>query len=256
MYIKEILDAKHEVLIRGKVKIGTEISISNDLLVKVLELNSDGSRIVEFYNDANRLRFTQLLPFFDKLGHVPLPPYINRDDNADDKLHYQSQFASEEGSVAAPTASLHFDTDLLESIVKSHEHAFVTLHIGLGTFKNVECDDIRNHQIHTERYSISNEAIKIIDSDKEILCIGTTACRSSEHYFKTKIPNGDCDIFINPSSPPIRVNHLLTNFHLPKSTLIMLVASMIGLEKTHQLYKIAIEKGYRFYSYGDAMLIL
>ena len=256
MYIKELANKTHEVLIRGRVKVETCIKISDDLNAIVKKLNDDGSREVEFLHKEEMLGFEQMLPYFDSLGHVPLPPYINREDSAQDAICYQSQFATKEGSVAAPTASLHFDNKLLASLKSSHEHAFVTLHIGLGTFKNVECVDIREHQIHTEHYDISDQAKEIIDSGRKILCIGTTACRSSEHYFRNKIPSGECDIFLNPANPPRRVDHLLTNFHLPKSTLIMLVASMLGLEKTQELYKIAIENGYRLYSYGDAMLIL
>lgn len=256
LYVRDIDEFKHEVLVRGKVKVGSEIFFSEHLLATVVELLDDGARMVEFYSDGCRLDFTALLPFLDSLGHIPLPPYMDRDDDEDDSISYQTAFASNAGSVAAPTASLHFDAQLLNKIQCQNRSAFVTLHIGLGTFKNVEADDIRDHQIHTERYFISDEAREIIDSKADILCFGTTACRSVEHYFATKSQRGECDTFLNPSRLPKRVNHLLTNFHLPKSTLIMLVASMVGLDKTMELYKIAVENRYRFFSFGDAMLIL
>jgi S-adenosylmethionine:tRNA ribosyltransferase-isomerase len=256
MYIREFSNYAHEVLIRGKVSIGTKVVLAQNLYANVIALNDDGSRIVEFVSDSKKLNFSDMSSFFELLGHVPLPPYIDRDDTLSDNLTYQSTFACVDGSVAAPTASLHFDDELLCSIQKSHKTAFVTLHIGLGTFKNVEARDIREHQIHTERYAISDDAKTIIDSNCKILAIGTTACRSVEHYCKSGKTTGECDIFIHYANPPTRVNHLMTNFHLPKSTLIMLVASMIGVHKTKQIYQIAIESGYRFYSYGDAMLIL
>lgn len=256
MYIKELGDKTHEVLIRGKVKIADKITISDSFHLLVKRLNSDGSRVVEFFNVEKSLDFNELLSYFDTLGHTPLPPYINREDDEKDKEAYQSLFASTPGSVAAPTASLHFDDDLLRDLQHKHQNAFVTLHIGLGTFKNVESDDIRKHQIHSERFFISDEAKRLIDSNKKILCIGTTACRSVEYHHKTKKTSGECDIFLHIDNKPTRVNHLMTNFHLPKSTLIMLVSSFIGLEKTKELYEIAIKNNYRFYSYGDAMLII
>jgi len=256
LYTKQINNTLHEVLIKGRIKQDMEILFNEELYAKIRKINKDGSRIVEFIHNKKLLNFEELLWFFEKIGHIPLPPYIDREDNNNDTLTYQSKFAKKAGSVAAPTASLHFDDELLNTIKTTHNNAFVTLHIGLGTFKNVEVSDIREHLIHTERYDITPEAKEIIDSKQNILCIGTTACRSAEHYFKTKQTSGECNIFLHYNNPPQRVNHLLTNFHLPKSTLIMLVASMLGVEKTIELYNEAIAKNYRFYSYGDAMLIL
>lgn len=245
------------VYIRGKVKIGSEIFFDKDLVAQVKELHEDGSRIVNFYQNATVLRFEELLPIIDKIGHVPLPPYIQREDAKEDESEYQSVFAKEEGAVAAPTASLHFTKEQHERICNSFAHAYVTLHVGSGTFKPVECEIITEHPMHSEYFDISDEAKKLLESDTPILSIGTTSTRTVEFYARNKnLQRGEANLFLHPNNKPLRVNHLLTNFHLPKSTLLMLVASFTGLEKAMELYKTAIENRYRFYSYGDAMLIL
>ncbi|MEJ2469290.1 MAG: S-adenosylmethionine:tRNA ribosyltransferase-isomerase, partial [Campylobacterales bacterium] len=133
---------------------------------------------------------------------------------------------------------------------------YVTLHVGAGTFKPVETEVITDHPMHSEYYEIPDDAKKLIDSDTPLLCVGTTSTRTVEYYVRTRERGGEANLFLHPGNPPRRVNHLLTNFHLPKSTLLMLVASFVGLEKTHELYEEAIKERYRFYSYGDAMLIL
>ncbi|MDT8338300.1 MAG: tRNA preQ1(34) S-adenosylmethionine ribosyltransferase-isomerase QueA [Sulfurimonas sp.] len=244
------------VYIRGKVKIGTEIFFADDLVAIVKELHEDGSRVVNFYQNATALRFEELLPIIDNIGHIPLPPYIQREDNKEDESEYQSVFAKEEGAVAAPTASLHFTKEQHERVCKNFAHAYVTLHVGSGTFKPVECETITEHPMHSEYYAISDAAKKLLDSDIKILSIGTTSTRTVEFYARSKKQRGEANLFLHPNNRPLRVDHLLTNFHLPKSTLLMLVASFTGLEKAQELYKTAIEKKYRFYSYGDAMLIL
>lgn len=248
------------VYIRGKVKIGSEIFFTNkdeNLVAVVKELHEDGSRVVNFYQNTTVLRFEELLPIIDKIGHVPLPPYIQREDAKEDESEYQSVFAKEEGAVAAPTASLHFTKEQHERICNSFAHAYVTLHVGSGTFKPVECEIITEHPMHSEYFDISDEAKKLLDSQTPLLCIGTTSTRTVEFYARNKnLQKGEANLFLHPNNKPLRVNHLLTNFHLPKSTLLMLVASFTGLEKAMELYKTAIEKRYRFYSYGDAMLIL
>ncbi|WP_456480428.1 S-adenosylmethionine:tRNA ribosyltransferase-isomerase, partial [Nautilia sp.] len=162
-------------------------------------------------------------------------------------------FAKKEGAVAAPTASLHFTDELLNKINKK---SYLTLHVGAGTFKPVDVEDIREHKMHSEFFEIPHETAKMLKSDEEIVAVGTTVTRTVEYYARTGKLSGECDLFLNPLNPPIRANHLLTNFHLPKSTLIMLVAAFIGREKTLELYEEAIKNGYRFYSYGDAMLII
>ena len=244
------------VYIRGKVKVGTEILFDEDLLAKVIELNEDGSRIVNFYQ-KDLLRFEELLPIIDIIGHIPLPPYIQRADEDEDANEYQSVFAREEGAVAAPTASLHFTDEQHARVCENFKHAYVTLHVGSGTFKPVDAEIITDHPMHSEYYAISDAAKKILDSDIPVLSIGTTSTRTIEFYDKHgKIQSGEANLFLHPQNKPSRVNHLLTNFHLPKSTLLMLVASFVGLQKTQELYEEAIKEKYRFYSYGDAMLIL
>ncbi len=245
------------VYIRGRVKVGTQIIFTENFLAKVISLNDDGSRIVHFYDTSTKLRFEDILPIIDKIGHVPLPPYIQREDNSEDEREYQSVFAREEGAVAAPTASLHFTPGQHKKICDNFPHAYVTLHVGSGTFKPVEVKIITDHPMHSEYYDISNDAKAILDSKIPILSIGTTSTRTIEFYDKHgKVQRGEANLFLHPQNKPSRVNHLLTNFHLPKSTLLMLVASFIGLDKTQELYSEAIKEKYRFYSYGDAMLII
>ena len=245
------------VYIRGKVKVSTEIYFDEELKAKVTKLHNDGSREVNFYQNSTLLRFEDLLPIIDKIGHIPLPPYIQRADEDADTDEYQSVFARQEGAVAAPTASLHFTPQQHKDICKQYKHAYVTLHVGSGTFKPVETDIITEHPMHSEYYAISKEAQKILDSSIPIVSIGTTSTRTVEFYARHKEKTkGEANLFLHPNNKPLRVNHLLTNFHLPKSTLLMLVASFIGLQKTQELYAEAIKEKYRFYSYGDAMLIL
>jgi len=258
LLINRALDAYSiNVYIRGKVKVGTEIFFDEALIAKVIKLEDDGSRIVEFSQAGNKLRFEDLLPIVDKIGHVPLPPYINRADDKSDEDEYQSVFAANEGAVAAPTASLHFTPEQHERVCKNHKHAYVTLHVGSGTFKPVDAEVITQHPMHSEYYDISDEAKEILDSDIPVLSVGTTSTRTIEFYAKHgKVQRGEANLFLHPKNKPSRVNHLLTNFHLPKSTLLMLVASFVGVEKALELYAEAIKEKYRFYSYGDAMLIL
>ena len=254
--IKPLADNTFLALIRGKVKIDDIVEFDDGLSLQVKKLNGDGSREIVFFENSEVLDFYGLLNKLDKIGHIPLPPYIHREDNENDGVNYQSSFAKNPGSVAAPTASLHFDTELLESLKRDFAFYPLTLHVGLGTFKSVEADDIANHEMHSEYFQIPSESAQILDSTSKILCIGTTATRTVEYYARTKKIEGECDIFINVKNPPQRANMLLTNFHLPKSTLIMLVAGFLGLEKTLEIYEIAKQNKYRFYSYGDCMLII
>jgi len=246
------------VYIRGKVKVGTIINFEEGLHAKVKELLEDGSRIVHFFKNETLLRFEDILPIIDLIGHIPLPPYIQREDSAEDANEYQSVFAKEEGAVAAPTASLHFTPEQHKRICTSFKHAYLTLHVGSGTFKPVDAEIITEHPMHSEYYEISNKAKEILDDTNiPVLSVGTTSTRTIEYYDKHgKHKRGEANLFLHPHNKPSRVNHLLTNFHLPKSTLLMLVASFVGLKKTQELYAEAIKEKYRFYSYGDAMLIL
>lgn len=258
LLINRPLDAKNiNVYIRGKVKEQTKIIFDASLEAIVKELKDDGSRVVNFFLKEKLLRFEELLSIIDKIGHIPLPPYIQREDNAEDASEYQSVFASQEGAVAAPTASLHFTQEQHKRVCKNYKHAFITLHVGSGTFKPVEAKTITEHPMHSEYYDISDEAKKLLDANIPILSVGTTSTRTIEFYARHKqMQRGEANLFLHPNNKPLRVNHLLTNFHLPKSTLLMLVASFVGLQKTKELYEEAISKEYRFYSYGDAMLII
>jgi len=246
------------VYIRGKVKKGTKLYFDKKLMAEVVELLDDGSRIVNFKlrienGEWRILEFLELVKILEKIGHVPLPPYIKREDEKIDEKEYQSVFAKKEGAVAAPTASLHFTDELLKKINKK---SYLTLHVGAGTFKPVDVEDIREHKMHSEFFEIPENTAKILNSDEQIVAVGTTVTRTVEYFARTGKLSGECDLFLSPLNQPIRVNRLLTNFHLPKSTLIMLVAAFIGREKTLALYEEAIKQKYRFYSYGDAMLII
>ena len=244
------------VYIRGKVQIGTELNFDNDLQAVVREVHEDGSRVVTFSQNGQTLRFEDLVLILDEIGHLPLPPYMQREDNEEDERDYQTLFAKNAGAVAAPTASLHFTETLFEALQKRHKTHKITLHVGAGTFKPVEVENILEHPMHSEYFHIPDDSAKVLESQVPILAIGTTVTRTIEYYARTGKKDGECNLFLNPKNPPQRVTHLLTNFHLPKSTLIMLVSAFIGREKTLQLYNEAIEKHYRFFSYGDAMLIL
>ena len=257
LLINRALDAYTiHVYIKGRVKEQTILQFTQGLKAQVVRLCEDGSREVTFYLHDKALRFEELLPIIDSIGHIPLPPYLQREDEIADQTEYQSVFAKKEGAIAAPTASLHFTPELYEKITKSFLTAELTLHVGSGTFKPVEEEIITNHPMHSEYYEIPQEVQTLLDSDKPLLAVGTTSTRTIEYYARTKQTCGEANLFLHPQNPPIRVNHLLTNFHLPKSTLIMLVASFVGLDTTLQLYHEAIKHRYRFYSYGDAMLII
>ncbi len=257
LLINRALDDKNiSVFIKGKVKPQTKIIFDGGVSAVVVKLCEDGSRVANFYKDEAILNFDELLPIINEIGHTPLPPYINRADNKEDELEYQSVFAKYDGAIAAPTASLHFSKELFESVCKNYKHAFVTLHVGAGTFKPVESENILSHPMHSEYFNIEEKAKELLCGKEKLLCVGTTATRVVEFYARTKLSSGEANLFLHPQNRPIRTSHLLTNFHLPKSTLLMLVASFIGLEKTKKLYDEAIKNNYRFYSYGDAMLIV
>ncbi|EAH6694707.1 tRNA preQ1(34) S-adenosylmethionine ribosyltransferase-isomerase QueA [Campylobacter coli] len=242
--------------IKGRVKKDEILSFEQNLKAKVIELLDDGLRKVQFFQNDEVLNTFKLYELLDTIGHVPLPPYIKRSDEKSDLEDYQSIFAKNLGAVAAPTASLHFSENILENLKKRHEIYHLTLHVGAGTFKSVECENLENHKIHSEFFDIPKKACEVIDSQKKILGVGTTVTRTIEYYARTKQNQGFCDLFLHPHNPPLRQDYLLTNFHLPKSTLIMLVSAFIGRQNCLKLYDIAIKEKYRFYSYGDAMLIL
>jgi S-adenosylmethionine:tRNA ribosyltransferase-isomerase len=256
LFNKPLPNNQYLVYMRGKVLVGNIISFDKGLTVEVIDLQEDGTRIVKFYKDNRELDFLSLVEILNAIGHLPLPPYIKREDEESDNTNYQTLFAKNYGAVAAPTASLHFTPQLLEELQKNYNTNYLTLHVGAGTFKPVECDDILEHPMHSEFYEIPKVSKNILDEENKILAVGTTVTRTVEFYNDTKQLSGEANLFLNPLNKPKRVNYLLTNFHLPKSTLIMLVASFIGLEKTMKIYDEAIKEKYRFFSYGDAMLIV
>ena len=253
---KPLFMDRYLVMIRGKVKVGTKLSFDENLKAEVIEVNEDGSRVVKFFKDEKNIDFLELVELLNKIGHLPLPPYMNREDEKEDEKNYQTLFAKNYGAVAAPTASLHFTPELLEKINDKYEVNYLTLHVGAGTFKPVDAEEILNHPMHSEYFEIGIEAKKALDKAQKVLAVGTTVTRTVEYYARTNKIQGECDLFLNPANQPIKVDHLLTNFHLPKSTLIMLIASFVGLEKTLEIYHEAIKEKYRFYSYGDGMLII
>ena len=253
---KPLFMDRYLVMIGGKVRIGTKLLFDENLNAEVLEVNEDGSRVVKFFQNDKKLDFLELVDILNKIGHLPLPPYMNRADEKQDEQDYQTLFAKNYGAVAAPTASLHFTPELLEKINAKYSVNYLTLHVGAGTFKPVDVDDILNHPMHSEYFEIGIDAKKALDKASKVLAVGTTVTRTVEYYSRTNKIQGECDLFLNPANKPIKVDYLLTNFHLPKSTLIMLVASFVGLEKTLEIYQEAIKENYRFYSYGDGMLII
>ena len=241
-----------------KAKVGTEFSFGNGILTaKVIEVKDDGNRIVKFSCEGN---FYAVL---DEIGQMPLPPYIT--EKLEDKERYQTVYSKELGSAAAPTAGLHFTKEQLEEIRSMGvDFAYVTLHVGLGTFRPVKEDDILNHKMHSEHYHLSEETAEKINRTKasggRVIAVGTTSCRTLESMELenglVKSGDGYTDIFIYPGYKFKLLDGLITNFHLPESTLIMLVSAFLGYENTMNAYKIAVEEKYRFFSFGDAMCIL
>jgi len=244
-----------------KLKPGSVVIFGEGLSCEILETLEDGIKKVRFsYNaDAN---FEEIL---EKIGHMPLPHYIQRSDRDErDLVDYQTTFARHAGAVAAPTAGLHFTDELFQNLdEKGIEQVMVTLHVGMGTFKPVVAEDIRRHAMHSEEYIVTPKAAKQLNSrspDKRVICVGTTCCRvlesASDNSGIIRSGSGETDIFIYPGYSFKYVDGLLTNFHLPGSSLMMLVSALAGIELIKEAYSKAIEDKFRFYSYGDAMLII
>ena len=227
------------------MKIGREVEIA-DATGVVEEILDDGTRVIQFDREIDA----------DAHGHLALPPYMGREDEADDRERYQTVYSSQEGAIAAPTAGLHFTPQLLEQL----PHTFVTLHVGVGTSLPVKVDDVREHKMHVERYELSDDVASDIRQAKRVLSVGTTVVRVLEHCARggrqLQGERGETDIFIYPPYEFQVVDSLLTNFHLPKSTLLMLVSAFATNELIEEAYAKAIEEKYRFYSYGDSMLLL
>lgn len=240
-----------------RAKIGNKFVFGGgELKAEVIGLGEEGSRIVKFEYEGI---FEEVL---DKLGQMPLPPYIT--ETLEDKEMYQTVYSKEQGSAAAPTAGLHFTEKLLEDIKnKGVKLAFVTLHVGLGTFRPVKVDEIENHTMHSEYYSMTEETAEIINSTKEsggrVIAVGTTSNRTLETIAdengRVKEQSGWTDIFIYPGYKFKIVDALITNFHLPQSTLLMLISALAGREKIMNAYETAVKEKYRFFSFGDAMFI-
>ncbi len=242
-----------------KAKEGAKISFGDGKLVgTIIEVQDDGNRIIEF----DIPKENNIYSLLDEIGQMPLPPYIT--EKLNDKERYQTVYSKDTGSAAAPTAGLHFTNELLDKIkAKGVDIAEVTLHVGLGTFRPVKVDDVTNHKMHSEHYMMSAETADKINFTKKnggrVFAVGTTSCRTLESIAtfngEIKACDGNTDIFIYPGYEFKVIDGLITNFHLPESTLIMLVSAFCGYDNTMNAYKVAVEEKYRFFSFGDAMVI-
>jgi len=244
-----------EALIKNvrRLKIGSKVYISEDFFIELIERKEETAII--------KLNTEDIKKAIEKYGHIPLPPYIDREDEEKDKQMYQTIFASKEGAVAAPTAGLHFTEELISKLKqKGVKIGFITLHVGIGTFKPITTEDITKHKMHEEFYQIPEETIKLIketkENNKNIFAVGTTVVRTLESYANTGKTQDYTNIFIYPPYKFKLVDKLITNFHLPKSTLLLLVSAFAGKDFILKAYNEAIKEKYRFFSYGDAMLIL
>ena len=240
-----------------KARVGHAFKFSDKLSAEVIEVLEDGNRIIRFKPEG------EFFAVLDEVGQMPLPPYIKA--KLQDKERYQTVYSRDLGSAAAPTAGLHFTKEMLEKLKqKGVNIAYVTLHVGLGTFRPVKVDDVTKHKMHTEHYYITQENADIINNTKinggRVICVGTTSCRTVESamqaFGEIKECCDDTSIFIYPGYTFKCMDGLITNFHLPESTLIMLVSAFAGYEKTMNAYNVAVKEKYRFFSFGDAMLIL
>ena len=259
LLLKDLGNNKWECLAKPgrKLQVGQQVLFGNgDLSATVCEVTDDGNRIVEFAYDGI------FLEVLERLGKMPLPPYIKAE--LKDQERYQTVYSREVGSAAAPTAGLHFTEELLENIRnKGVSTAFVTLHVGLGTFRPVKADDISEHHMHSELCMISDETVEKLNSTKanggRIICVGTTSCRTLESLVNAdgSFTSGSkwTDIFIYPGYQFKAMSGLITNFHLPESTLVMLVSAFAGRENILNAYNLAVQEKYRFFSFGDAMYI-
>lgn len=240
-----------------RAKIGTEFTFGNGQLeCTVKDILDDGNRIIEFKCDGN------IFAVLDEIGQMPLPPYIK--EKLLDKERYQTVYSKHLGSAAAPTAGLHFTPEMLEKIKdKGINIGYVTLHVGLGTFRPVKVDDVTKHNMHSEHYVMPEETANLINNThkngKRVICVGTTSCRTVESVVTKNgricADEDDTSIFIYPGYEFKCMDALVTNFHLPESTLIMLISAFAGFDNVMNAYKIAVREKYRFFSFGDAMFI-
>ena len=252
----------HEALVMIKSsrspKIGSYVILENKSRFKICD-KTDGIYKVDF-------ELNSILNVLNEIGHIPLPPYINREDSKEDQSRYQTVYAKNNGAVAAPTAGLHFDEMLLSNLENQGiSHTFVTLHVGAGTFIPIRTEMIEDHIMHGETYEISDEASRTLNAalrdNREITAVGTTVVRTLEAAYRTgsgRITPGksSTDLYIVPGYRFNIIDHLITNFHTPRSSLLLLVSAFAGRRLTRKAYREAVARGYRFFSYGDAMIIL
>lgn len=232
-----------------KVRKGDRILFEGGLEAEVTAWGERGERTLRFSSDVYEA--------LEKIGHIPLPPYIHRPDQPSDRERYQTVFARERGSVAAPTAGLHFTEDTLDRVrARGAEIARVTLHVGLGTFQPIEVERVEAHHMHSERYAIRAEAWRKIEAAKRVIAVGTTSVRTIETAAGSGSLIGETDLFIYPGFHFRRTGALLTNFHLPHTSLLVLVSAFAGKDLMLAAYRHAVESEYRFFSYGDCMLIV
>ena len=260
LLLKQLSGDRWETLVKPgkKAKVGAKFIFGDGLLkAEVVDIVDDGNRIVELQSEEN------IYTTLDKIGQMPLPPYITA--KLEDQERYQTVYSHELGSAAAPTAGLHFTNELLDRIrAKGVNIGYVTLHVGLGTFRPVKVDDVTKHKMHSEHYEVPAETAELIRqtkaNGKRVIAVGTTSCRTLEsvaaEYGEIKPCDGFTDIFIYPGFEFKVLDGLITNFHLPESTLIMLVSAFYGYDKTMKAYEVAVNEKYRFFSFGDAMAIL
>jgi len=232
-----------------KMRTGERLSFGEGLEGEIVAHGEFGERTVRFHSAGD------LHAAFDRLGHIPLPPYIKRPDSPADRDRYQTVFARERGSVAAPTAGLHFTPEILAQCAAA-EIAYVTLHVGLGTFQPLHEEQIERAQLHSEPYRIAPDDARKITAAKRVVAVGTTSVRAIETSARTHELAGETSIFLYPGVPFLRTGAILTNFHLPRTSLLLLVCAFAGADLALAAYRHAVESRYRFYSYGDCMLIL
>lgn len=257
LFVKEVAERDWEVLIKGKWLPGQAIDIDKQVSLTIMS-RAAGSAIVRLEGDLSAQ------DVFRRYGRMPLPPYIKRKPSEEDQEWYQTVFAHDEGAIAAPTAGLHFTSELLARLARRQINlAKVTLHVGLGTFKPVTVDRIEDHQMGAERLEVNYETVQAVKRTKEaggkVVAVGTTVVRALESAASQQVElhpfQGDTSLFITPGFEFRVVDALLTNFHLPQTTLLMLVSAFAGVDFLRQAYEAAVRERYRFYSYGDAMLI-
>ncbi len=247
-----------------KIRVGNKLYFGNDnsLVAEVVDNTTSRGRTIRFLFEGSN---EELKTILDNMGETPLPKYIKRKPDENDKERYQTVYAKNEGAVAAPTAGLHFSRELIKKLeIKGINFAEVTLHTGLGTFRPIEVEDISKHKMDAEYYEVDDYACKIVNKAKEenrkICAIGTTSVRAIESSITTtgmlKPSSGWTNVFVSPPHDFALINSLITNFHLPKTSLLIMVTAFMGYDLTMEAYKVAIKNKYRFFSYGDAMLII